>query len=76
MQRLTGQRFTVGVIYPILYELEEKGFITGRWQEKGRKRIKYYSITEEGTKILESLRENLEGPIKGVLRHLLGEAER
>ena len=56
MNRLTRQRFHSGVVYPLLYELEEKRFIAGRWVTRGRRRIKYYSITDRGTKLLDRLR--------------------
>jgi DNA-binding PadR family transcriptional regulator len=72
MKRLTGQRFHSGVVYPLLYELEEKKFIAGRWVTKGRRRIKYYSITNRGTKLLNHLRELFEMPVREVLKDLLG----
>jgi len=67
LKRLTGQNFHSGVVYPLLYDLEEKELITGQWMQKGRKRIKYYSITEEGTKLLDFLRKISEMPIKEIL---------
>lgn len=73
MRRLTGQRFHSGVVYPLLYELEEKKLIAGRWVTKGRRRIKYYSITDRGTKLLNRLRELFEMPIREVLKDILGE---
>ncbi len=38
-----------GTLYPLLYNLEAKKFIRGRWEqaESGRKR-RYYSITGKG----------------------------
>lgn len=74
MKRLTGQNFHPGVIYPLLYELEEKGFVWGKWVQKGRRRIKYYSITEKGTELLNRLRQLFEMPVKEVLRDLIGES--
>ena len=73
MMKLTERRLTSGVIYPLLYDLEEKGFIIGRWVEKGRRKIKYYSITEEGLKMLESLKNVLRRPMKSILKSILGE---
>ncbi|OYT45541.1 PadR family transcriptional regulator [Candidatus Bathyarchaeota archaeon] len=70
--RLTERRFTSGTIYPLLYELERKGFITGKWTEKGRRRIKYYSITEEGEEILGKIRRLLEKPLREILQNFLG----
>jgi DNA-binding PadR family transcriptional regulator len=41
--------------------------------QRGRRRVKYYSITEKGTKLLNRLRELFEMPIRKVLKDLLGE---
>lgn len=73
MKRLTGQKFHSGVIYPILYELENKKFIVGKWIKKGKKRIKYYSITMKGIKLLNDLKNFLRMPIKKVIMDLLKE---
>ena len=73
IERLTGQEFNPGIVYPLLYELEKEGFIAGEWTQKGRRRIKYYSATEEGTKLLNRLRELFEMPVKEVLKDLIRE---
>lgn len=75
MGRLTGQNFHPGKVYPLLYELEEDGYITGNWVQRGRRRIKYYSITARGSKLLDSLRAVLEMPVRDVVTDLLGEGE-
>lgn len=75
MKRLTGRSFTSGVVYPLLYELEEMRFIAGEWMQRGRRRIKYYSITEEGINLLNRLRELFEMPVREVLTDLLGKTE-
>lgn len=74
MKRLTGQSFHSGVIYPLLYELEENELIIGKWIENGRRRIKRYSITENGTKMLNHIRELFEMPVRNVLKDLINEA--
>jgi DNA-binding PadR family transcriptional regulator len=76
IERLTGQEFHSGIVYPLLYELEKRGFIAGEWTQKGRRRIKYYSITENGTKLLNRLRELFEMPVKEVLKDLIRENSR
>ena len=73
IKRLTGQEFHPGIVYPLLYELEKEGFIAGEWIQNGRRRIKYYSTTEKGTKLLNRLRELLEMPVKEVLKDLIKE---
>ena len=73
MKSLTGQQFHSGVIYPLLYDLEENGMIAGVWSEKGRRRIKRYAVTTKGTKILNHLRELFEMPVRKVLKDLISE---
>jgi transcriptional regulator len=46
-------RFNVASLYPLLYRLENRGWIQGRWVEKaGQRRRRYYRLTPEGKKIL------------------------
>jgi len=73
MKRLTGQSFHPGIVYPLLYELEKKGFAVSKWKQRGRRRINYYSITEKGTRLLEQLRELFEMPMQQVLKDFLEE---
>lgn len=73
LRNLTDLSLHPGNIYPILYDMEAKGFITGDWVAKGRRRIKYYSITEEGRKLLDRLKKLFKMPIGEVLRDLLAE---
>lgn len=42
-----------GTLYPILHSLEENNFINSYWDESTGKKRKYYSITQEGTKMLK-----------------------
>jgi PadR family transcriptional regulator, regulatory protein PadR len=50
-------RFTLASLYPMLYELEKRGWIAGRWEanQAGRDR-RYYSLTKAGRKELAPLR--------------------
>jgi transcriptional regulator len=51
--------FHVASLYPMLYRMEERGWIVGRWVEKaGQRRRRYYSITRDGRKILEAQRRS------------------
>src|SRR4026207_417444 len=44
-------RFNVASLYPLLYRLEKRGWIQGRWVEKaGQRRRRYYRLTAEGKK--------------------------
>lgn len=51
-------RFNVASLYPLLYRLEQRGWIRGRWVEKaGQRRRRYYRITTTGRKTLAAQRE-------------------
>src|SRR5581483_562487 len=48
-------RFHVTSLYPLLYRLEKRGWIDGRWVEKAeQRRRRYYNLTAEGRKVLRS----------------------
>jgi PadR family transcriptional regulator, regulatory protein PadR len=52
-------RFHVASLYPLLYRLEDRGWITGRWVEKAnQRRRRYYSITAKGADVLEAQRKS------------------
>jgi len=55
-QRSNGAlKFSVGSLYPLLYRLEKRGWIQGRWVEKpSQRRRRYYRITAEGKKVLKA----------------------
>ena len=45
--------FHVASLYPMLYRLERRGWVEGRWVEKaGQRRRRYYKLTPEGRKVL------------------------
>src|SRR5919204_3458805 len=49
--------FNVASLYPLLYRLEKRGWIAGRWVEKaGQRRRRYYRITAAGRRILAQQR--------------------
>jgi PadR family transcriptional regulator, regulatory protein PadR len=51
-------RFNVASLYPLLYRLEKRGWIRGRWVEKaGQRRRRYYRLTRAGRKILAAQRD-------------------
>jgi len=50
--------FNVASLYPLLYRLEKRGWIRGRWVEKaGQRRRRYYRLTPEGKKTLAAQRD-------------------
>src|ERR1043166_1992503 len=49
--------FRVASLYPLLYRLEKRGWIQGRWVEKpGQRRRRYYRLTPAGAQVLASQR--------------------
>ena len=50
-------KFRVASLYPLLYRLEKRGWIAGRWIEKaGQRRRRYYRLTPAGAAVLASQR--------------------
>jgi transcriptional regulator len=50
-------RFNVASLYPLLYRLEKRGWIEGRWVDKAeQRRRRYYRLTAEGKKVLRAQR--------------------
>ena len=49
--------FHTASLYPLLYRMERRGWIKGRWVEKaGQRRRRYYRLTAAGQKVLASQR--------------------
>lgn len=49
--------FHAASLYPVLYRLERRGLIAGRWVEKaGQRRRRYYTLTAAGRKVLAERR--------------------
>ena len=69
-QRSRGAlRFHVASLYPLLYRLEKRGWIQGRWVEKsGQRRRRYYRLTPEGRKVLASQRRGWEVFVEAIKR--------
>ena len=57
--RSAGQlKFHVASLYPLLYRLEERGWLQGKWVEKaGQRRRRFYSLTAEGRRVLSRQRD-------------------
>ena len=62
-------RFHVASLYPLLYRLEKRGWIEGRWVEKaGQRRRRYYRLTAEGRRVLAALRRNWRQFVEAIAR--------
>jgi transcriptional regulator len=57
--RSAGQlKFHAASLYPLLYRLEERGWLQGKWVEKpGQRQRRFYSLTPEGRRVLASQRD-------------------
>jgi PadR family transcriptional regulator PadR len=62
-------RFNAASLYPLLYRLEQRGWIEGRWVEKANQRKRrYYRITAAGRKILREKRSTWQAFVSAVNR--------
>ena len=51
-------KFHIDSLYPLLYRLEERGWIEGTWVEKaGERRRRFYKVTKTGKRVLAEQRK-------------------
>src|SRR5579863_7762425 len=73
IEQLSGGKLQIlqGSLYPALYRLETRGWITAEWGEsENNRRAKYYSLTAAGRRQQQSETENwlrLSSGVAGVL---------
>jgi len=61
--------FRVASLYPLLYRLEKRGWIQGRWIEKaGQRRRRYYRLTAAGAQVLASQRNTWKEFVEAINR--------
>jgi PadR family transcriptional regulator len=66
--------FNVASFYPLLYRLERRGLIAGRWVEKaGQRRRRYYKLTASGKQMLNAQRSTWRDFVQAI--HRITEAE-
>lgn len=72
-QRSGGRiEFRISTLYSVLYRMEKRCWIKGRWVEKsGQRRRCYYRLTDAGRKMLAVQQENWREYV-GVINELLG----
>ena len=73
VKRLTGQKLKPSALYPLLYWLEDEGFVVSEWIKKGRRDLRYYRLTEKGKALLVKVRGLFSEPIRGVIADFLSE---
>lgn len=67
-------KYNVASFYPLLYRLEARGLIDGRWVEKpGQRRRRYYKLTTKGRKMLAAQRSTWANLVNAI--RLITEAE-
>jgi PadR family transcriptional regulator PadR len=67
-------KFHAASLYPLLYRLEKRGWIEGRWVEKaGARRRRLYRITVAGRKILAAQQEGWKAFVAAINRVTGGE---
>jgi PadR family transcriptional regulator, regulatory protein PadR len=67
-------RFHAASLYPLLYRLEHRGWIDGRWVERaGQRRRRLYRITPAGRKVLAAQRSTWRLFVRAIERITGGE---
>lgn len=67
-------KFHVASFYPVLYRMEARGLIEGRWVEKaGQRRRRFYTLTKQGRGVLKAQRSTWEQFVNAIRR--ISEAE-
>ena len=62
-------KFHIASLYPLLYRLEERSWIQGKWAEKpGQRRRRFYRLTPEGRKVLARQRVTWRAFVEAVAR--------
>ena len=67
--KLIGGRlvFHLDSLYPLLYRLEERGWIKGTWVEKaGERRRRFYRLTPTGQRVLARQRQTWDEFVEAV----------
>ena len=61
--------FQPASLYPVLYRLERRGLIAGRWVEKpNQRRRRYYRLTADGRRVLAQRRKSWRSFIQAIQR--------
>ena len=67
-------QYNVASLYPLLYRLEKRGWIQGRWVEKaGQRRRRFYRLTADGRKILARQRTTWQAFVAAINRITAGD---
>lgn len=62
-------KFKVASLYPLLYRLEKRGWISGHWVEQaGQRRRRFYQLTAEGKQVLVAQRSTWQSFVLAINR--------
>ena len=62
-------KFNIASLYPLLYRLEKRGWLKGRWVERpSERRRRYYRLTAEGKKVLAAQRNTWQEFVEAINR--------
>ena len=70
IEKITGGAITLNpnTVYPLLRELEEHGFVQGRWEHPEKRSRRLYSITPAGKREHTRLREAMEPFLDSIIQ--------
>jgi PadR family transcriptional regulator PadR len=68
-----GLAIEESTLYPLLRRLENQGLLTSEWREEGRRKKRFYKLSERGERVLERLLIEWAG-INRALTRLIGKA--
>lgn len=73
--RSAGQlSFHIDSLYPLLYRMEERGWVKGTWVERaGERRRRYYRVTASGQRVLGAQQRAWDAFVESVRRITGGE---
>jgi DNA-binding PadR family transcriptional regulator len=72
-EELFNVSYPTSVLYPILREMERKGYVQSEWKKTGERKKRLYALTSRGKDILEYSHTIMDEPAKKILRAILGE---
>ena len=70
-KKLTGRKLKPGFVYPFLHWLEKEGYTISQYVQKGKRKVKYYKLTEKGEKLLQRIRKSFRVSIKEFVEYLI-----
>ncbi|WP_018248744.1 PadR family transcriptional regulator [Orenia marismortui] len=57
-----------GMVYPLLREMEDEGYLEAWWDEPDKRSIRYYRITEKGATHFEKMKIKYKSSFKDALK--------